>query len=45
MDVLKAMRSFVAVVDHDGFAAAGRALGRSKSMVMCGHSSNALPGH
>ena len=27
MDVLKAMRSFVSVVDQDGFAAAGRTLG------------------
>ena len=33
MDVLKAMRSFVSVVDQDGFAAAGRTLGLSKSMV------------
>ncbi len=33
MDVLKAMRTFTAVVEQDGFAAAGRALGLSKSMV------------
>ncbi len=33
MDVLKAMRSFVSVVDQDGFSAAGRTLGLSKSMV------------
>jgi DNA-binding transcriptional LysR family regulator len=33
MDLLKAMRSFTSVVEQDGFAAAGRTLGLSKSMV------------
>ncbi|MCH7909326.1 MAG: LysR family transcriptional regulator [Candidatus Hydrogenedentes bacterium] len=33
MNILKGMRSFVAVVDQEGFTAAGRTLGLSKSMV------------
>lgn len=33
MDTLTRMRTFIAVVDEDGFSAAGRALGRSKALV------------
>ncbi|MEM0900377.1 MAG: LysR family transcriptional regulator [Pseudomonadota bacterium] len=33
MDTLTRMRSFVAVVDNEGFSAAGRALGRSKALL------------
>ncbi|MEP0518807.1 MAG: LysR family transcriptional regulator [Hyphomicrobiales bacterium] len=33
MDTLTRMRTFIAVVDHDGFSAAGRSLGRSKALV------------
>lgn len=33
MDTLTRMRAFVAVVDNEGFSAAGRALGRSKALL------------
>lgn len=33
MDTLTRMRAFVAVVDHEGFSAAGRAVGRSKALL------------
>lgn len=33
MDTLTRMRTFIAVVDQDGFSAAGRSLGRSKALV------------
>lgn len=33
MDTLTRMRTFIAVVEEDGFSAAGRALGRSKALV------------
>lgn len=33
MDTLTRMRAFVAVVDNEGFSAAGRAMGRSKALL------------